>query len=228
MKTFVIGDIHGNYRAFTQCIERSGFDKNKDRLISIGDIVDRYPESARCVEYCRNLENFVWVEGNHDNFYKRWLKSDFEWQEPVWILQGGDTTIESYYNEEKGEYDEDLLEKHREFINKIVPYYIDEKNNLFVHGGIDWEHPVDNQPDPDIYYWDRDTYMYWAKNHEKNGTEFPYKNVFIGHTPTDKLTPVRRANLWNLDQGAGHSGCLTIMDVDTFEYWQSDTFSEGY
>lgn len=30
MKTFVMGDIHGAYKALIQCIERSGFDKEKD------------------------------------------------------------------------------------------------------------------------------------------------------------------------------------------------------
>ena len=48
--------------------------------------------------------------------------------------------------------------------------------------------------------------------------------VFLGPTPTipdwDEPRPI--LELWNLDQGAGWDGKLTVMDVDTHEYWQSD------
>ncbi|MBM3246586.1 MAG: hypothetical protein FJZ13_04585, partial [Candidatus Omnitrophica bacterium] len=36
------------------------------------------------------------------------------------------------------------------------------------------------------------------------------------------LQPIHVCNVWNIDTGAGWSGKLTIMDVDTKEYWQSD------
>ena len=37
MRIFVVGDIHGAYKAFKQCLERSGFDYNNDRLVVIGE-----------------------------------------------------------------------------------------------------------------------------------------------------------------------------------------------
>ncbi|ULT39931.1 hypothetical protein KRR40_34415 [Niabella defluvii] len=40
--------------------------------------------------------------------------------------------------------------------------------------------------------------------------------------------PLNAFNIWNLDTGAGSSGRLTIMDVDTKEYWQSDPLNELY
>ena len=36
------------------------------------------------------------------------------------------------------------------------------------------------------------------------------------------------ANIWNLDTGAGFRGKLTIMDINTKEYWQSDNVNEIY
>ena len=36
------------------------------------------------------------------------------------------------------------------------------------------------------------------------------------------------ANIWNLDTGAGWDGKLTMMDVNTGEYWQSDRITELY
>jgi len=49
MKTFVIGDIHGAYKALIQCLKRSKFDYDRDRLICLGDVVDGYPETKECI-----------------------------------------------------------------------------------------------------------------------------------------------------------------------------------
>jgi serine/threonine protein phosphatase 1 len=35
------------------------------------------------------------------------------------------------------------------------------------------------------------------------------------------LEPLHVCNVWDLDTGAGWSGKLTIMDIETKEYWQS-------
>ena len=43
MKTFVMGDSHGAYKAFLQVMERSGFDYENDRLICLGDVSDGWP-----------------------------------------------------------------------------------------------------------------------------------------------------------------------------------------
>ena len=58
-----------------------------------------------------------------------------------------------------------------------------------------------------------------------------FTEIFIGHTPTtriNKTTPVNKANVWNLDTGAAFKGPLTVMDVHTKEYWQSDPLPTLY
>ena len=50
MRTIVIGDIHGTYKALLQCFERSGFNRIKDRLIVIGDVCDGYPDVRQCID----------------------------------------------------------------------------------------------------------------------------------------------------------------------------------
>lgn len=70
-----------------------------------------------------------------------------------------------------------------------------------------------------------------------------YSEIFVGHTTTTYVkeyhnhtaewlenpsNPVKALNVWNLDQGAGYEGVLTIMDVDTKEFWQSDPVKELY
>jgi Calcineurin-like phosphoesterase len=226
MRTLVIGDIHGNFNALKEVLASAGYDSEKDRFISLGDIYDGHPESARCVEFLRQLPNFIWCLGNHDSHARWWLRGDWKAGDPegAWSLGPLETVIDSYRGS-SGELDRELIQLHREFIETAVPYYIDEANRLYVHAGIDWRFPVDEQPQYWIYYADRLTYREYSVIHEKEGTRFPYKDVFIGHTKTikehPKAKPVRRANLWNLDTGAGTHGKLTVMDADTYEYWQS-------
>ena len=62
MKTFVIGDIHGTYKALLQCFERSGFDYKRDRLVLIGDVCDGYPDVVECFDELLKIDNlnFIW------------------------------------------------------------------------------------------------------------------------------------------------------------------------
>jgi serine/threonine protein phosphatase 1 len=58
-----------------------------------------------------------------------------------------------------------------------------------------------------------------------------YHEIYIGHTPTVRIgetIPVNAANVWNVDTGAAFKGPLTILDVDTKEFWQSDALNDLY
>jgi len=86
--------------------------------------------------------------------------------------------------------------------------------------------------------WDRDLFssaVYWQRQADmgrKLNAVKDYDEVFIGHTTTSgfdsNLRPVHVSNVWNLDQGAGWEGKLTIMDIDSKEYWQSDMVKDLY
>lgn len=41
-------------------------------------------------------------------------------------------------------------------------------------------------------------------------------------------TPMKRCNVWNIDTGAAFAGRVTVMDVDTKEFWQSDNLNYLY
>ncbi|MEM7009302.1 MAG: metallophosphoesterase [Thermodesulfobacteriota bacterium] len=227
MRTLCVGDIHGNFRALVQVLERSNFDFKKDRLISLGDIYDGHSGVVNCIDVLMDVKHFIWVLGNHDEFVRRWFRGkwdgDPQW-EARWLRKGGKATKKAYTK--NGKLKKKLIKKHLEFLEKAVLYFIDEDNRLYVHAGIDWDYPVDKQPEEKNYYAGRDTWRVVAPKLKKAKKKFPYKNVFIGHTHTELDfpggKPVKVANLWNLDQGAGWDGKLTIMDVNTFKYWQSD------
>ena len=99
-----------------------------------------------------------------------------------------------------------------------------------MHGGWGGKEGLGNDRN-DTYLWDR---AMWAAigmshhyGHSANRTKL-YNKVFIGHTALGQQLPEKRCNCWNLDSGAGFVGKLTIMDVDTEEYWQSDSTTDLY
>ena len=81
--------------------------------------------------------------------------------------------------------------------------------------------------------WDRSLLQYaQSKNHSKPYYKYgKYADIFIGHTTTlnyGTMKPLHYCNVWNLDTGGGWSGKLTIMNVKTKKYWQSDVVKTLY
>lgn len=64
-RDFVIGDVHGAYDLVIKGMKDVGFDRKHDRLISVGDLIDRGPESARCLKFLRQSFTFS-IKGNHE------------------------------------------------------------------------------------------------------------------------------------------------------------------
>jgi len=67
MATFAIGDLQGCYAEFRQLLDLIRFDRAKDRLWLVGDIVNRGPDSLSILRFVRELNDaVVMVLGNHD------------------------------------------------------------------------------------------------------------------------------------------------------------------
>lgn len=216
MRTFVIGDIHGAHKALLQCIERSGFQREKDRLIALGDVCDVYPEVRQCIDELLALKHCDYIIGNHDLMAFDWATRGVKPEK--WLEQGGDQTILSYQGGP-------MPPEHLEFLNK-AHQWLEVEGRAFVHAGFDPARPLKTQS-IQVLAWDR-ALLRRAWEAEKAGRAHPiscYKEIFLGHTPAEifqSTVPLRLCNIWALDTGAGWGGPLTIMDVDTKEYWQSD------
>jgi serine/threonine protein phosphatase 1 len=215
MRTLVIADIHGAHKELLQCFEKAAFDKDKDRLICLGDICDRGPCVRECIDELLSLRNFVCLLGNHDSWALDWALKNISPKE--WLDQGGSDTISSYKSV-------GMPKGHIKILTK-APLWLLEGNRLFIHAGFDVDKGLENTP-KDVIMWDRELL---AKAMLLNSScpqwKFGgYDEIFIGHTPTltfDNDTPQKFCNVWAMDTGAGCRGKLTIMDIDTKEYWQS-------
>jgi serine/threonine protein phosphatase 1 len=69
-KTFAVGDIHGCYHKLVDLMARLPFDKACDRLIFLGDYINRGPETAKVIEYLLELQvtcrEVIFLKGNHE------------------------------------------------------------------------------------------------------------------------------------------------------------------
>ena len=224
MNRFVIGDIHGGHKALAQCLNRSKFDPEKDLLISLGDICDGWPEVNKVIDELLQIKNIQVILGNHDEWALRWMKDG--WMEDIWTSQGGLATMESYQR--------DLAcvpQSHVDLL-KNAKLFFELDNKLFVHGGINPDVDITKQ-DPELLMWDRDLLNDAVRVHKTTpGHRFgKWNDIFVGHTTTEvykTLKPIHVCNVWDLDTGGGWSGKLTIMDIDSYEYWQSDLVPDLY
>ncbi|QAA82312.1 serine/threonine protein phosphatase [Aequorivita sp. H23M31] len=228
MRTVVIGDIHGGFRALTQLIERADLPA-KTKYIFVGDYVDGWSETVEVISFLIDFSHkneCVFIRGNHDELFYKYLASGES--NPMWLSQGGETSVKSYMNISRG-----LKEIHRRFFENLVNYHIDSENRLFVHAGFTNQAGPEYEYYPNLVYWDRTLWeMACAMDISisENDNRFPkrlklFKEIFIGHTPVTRVgydKPANFANVWNVDTGAAYKGSLSMLDVDTKQIWQSD------
>jgi serine/threonine protein phosphatase 1 len=227
-RTFVIGDIHGAYKALVQLIHRIQ-PAEKDTLIFLGDYVDGWSESAEVVDYLLQLKstiNCIFIRGNHDTWCSEWLNGNLSKQD--WIDGEGAATVHSYKNISR-----ERLVQHQSFFNSTIMYWIDEDNRLFIHAGFASMHGPIKETYSSNYSWDRTLWelsLALDPQLPKNSIFYPkrlklFSEIYIGHTPTTNYnisTPVNKANLWNVDTGAGFRGPLSAVEVHSKQVYQSD------
>lgn len=73
-RDFVIGDIHGCYDEFEYLLSQVNFDSTKDRVISVGDLIDRGKDSLSCIKLL-DKPWFYMVLGNHEQVILDWYQS---------------------------------------------------------------------------------------------------------------------------------------------------------
>lgn len=226
MNRYIVGDIHAEYDKFITCLNAVRFDYENDQLIQLGDVCDRGADTFKVVEELLKIKNLIAIKGNHDETFRESLTTG----KNILYTQGGKETLSSYTRGTNCNGDPTKIpQKHKDFFENQLWYYKDEENNLFIHAGFNRHKKLEDQ-DNTVFIWDRDLFMAaltWQAMEDKT-YKFKYKeklnNIYIGHTPTQyfgQTTPIQAANILNIDTGCGKGGILTIMNLDTKEYYQN-------
>ena len=233
-RTLVIGDIHGGLKAVHQVFEKANV-THADKLIFLGDYVDGWSESSGVIDYMIELSTTnecIFIKGNHDLWSEDWLRTRDA--DKTWVFHGGQATIDSYANVSVA-----TKMQHLNFLEQMSFYYIDELNRLFIHAGFTSMHGPQKEFHNSNFSWDRTLWemaLTMDKRIKKDSLLFPkrlklFHEIYIGHTPTlyyNVDTPMQGCNVWNLDTGAAFYGKLSIMDIETKEFWQSDVVQTLY
>jgi serine/threonine protein phosphatase 1 len=202
--TYAIADLHGRFDLLTAAFEGifkdailRGEAGEKVKIVTLGDYVDRGPQSREIVEYLMAAQaagaSLICLKGNHEQMMHDSLvgATDMGW----WMANGGQTALKSYNN--------DVPRSHLHWINNLPTNHVDE-HRVFVHAGIDPTKALDEQTDE---------YMLWSRYVDNADVGHGKRHVVHGHTPNPH-GPERYENRTNLDTLAWRTGRLIIAVFD--------------
>ncbi len=107
-KDFVVGDLHGCFDLLKRLLYEVEFNYNTDRLFSVGDLVDRGPDSLKCVQLLAESWFFA-VKGNHEDtlldFFELYLSDGHIYhlkdEHDTGIYQLGGAWVKQYFESDK-------------------------------------------------------------------------------------------------------------------------------
>ncbi|SOE08444.1 serine/threonine protein phosphatase 1 [Hoeflea halophila] len=218
--TYAIGDVHGR-RDLLECLLaaiRADMGGRDGRIVFLGDIIDRGPESRQAmdlvIETLGEVDGSRLILGNHEEFMLAFLdaptREDREAAARRWLPNGGTETLRSY-----GFADDDPLDRTASGLRARFPAHItalrdadwmlETTTHAFVHAGVDPDLPLARQ-DPETTRWIRERFLSFRGPLEKI--------VVHGHTMTASSLPELHRNRIALDTGAVRSGHLTCIVLD--------------
>lgn len=122
-RDFIVGDLHGYYSLLMEGLKKVNFDFENDRLFSVGDLIDRGPETIDCLNLLKE-KWFYPVMGNHD----------FMLLSSLGERQGLLSTIQSFLYTDRRKRDQNFLMDYLKLIREMpvvikvndprVPFYI--------------------------------------------------------------------------------------------------------
>jgi serine/threonine protein phosphatase 1 len=203
-----VGDIHGCYNTLMDKLDAVHFDKSVDRLISVGDLIDRGPNSKKCIELLKEPW-FHAVIGNHEDmmigcFNKTWDTSNY-------IMNGG-----QWFLKLTTEQQSELVE-----LALTMPVFMEvvvgNKKIGIVHADFlnkNWNHIL--KCDDGSHEWNKiRTSAIWGRTRITKRDTTPVEGVDLvvcGHTPLLEVNLV--GNVLYIDTGAVYGGGLTVLNQD--------------
>ncbi len=216
MRHLAIGDIHGHadvLRALLDAVEL----RPDDRVIALGDYVDRGPDSRGVIEQLLELRRrgqLVALRGNHD-FMMLQARGRYDALQE-WLYCGGRATLASY-GDEHADGDLDLIPaEHWEFLEEFCVDWYETDTHFFVHASADPDLPLAEQP---LYllHWEA---VYEVRPHRSG------KVMVCGHTKQRSGLPRNWGHAVCIDTWVYGDGWLTCLDVTSGKVWQASRRGE--
>ncbi len=195
MGTIAIGDVHGCVETLRALLENLQPTPD-DRLVFVGDYIDRGPDSKGVIELLLDLrERFdcTFLRGNHEALMLAYLDGttiNGVSGSELWSVNGGRQTLGSYADA-AGRVA--IPAAHEAFLRE-TQLYADHDEFFFVHAGLLPDLTIAEnlqEDDQEVFLWEREhlraAHLAWEKP------------VVCGHTPRSE--PIDRDKLLMIDTG---------------------------
>ena len=220
MRTLVIGDIHGCSFALDRLLQAVA-PSGDDRIITLGDYVDRGPDSKGVLDRLIALHRtgmLVALLGNHEEMMLDAAESPDKLRCGMWRGCGGNQTLASYGIVRGLPSDfKAIPEEHWRFLRESCVDWYETATHLFAHANVDPEVEMAKQSRT-ILRWEK---LLEARPHCSG------KTLLCGHTRQVDGWPLNLGCVVCIDTGAyATNGWLTCLEVETGRFVQANQHGE--
>ena len=188
-------------------MDKISWSPEKDRLIFLGDYIDRGENPKGVVDYILELTRqssmVECLKGNHEAMLLDFLTGRDRF---MFIINGGWKTLESYGMYESSEDDSAISSEHRDFYESLK-LYVELEDYYVVHAGF--------KPGLDIKKQTEDEMLWIRQSFVSSDFDFGKKIIF-GHTPFKE--PLIMQNKIGLDTGAVYGNRLTCLQLPEMKF----------
>jgi serine/threonine protein phosphatase 1 len=209
-RTIAIGDVHGCVAALKAVLDAIK-PTAEDTIVTLGDYVDRGPDSCGVLETLVGLEkqtNLVPLLGNHDEMMLEVCRGQ-TYLPAFWLHFGGDATMASY----GATLPADVWPAHVEFLERCGVTF-ETEHFIFLHANYEEDIPIDQLP--------RRVLLWESIRDRTPGAHLSGKTVIVGHTSQKSGEVLDLGHLRCIDTWCYGNGWLTAMDVHSGKLWQAD------
>lgn len=212
-RDLIVGDIHGHFTKLQAALDAIRFDPERDRLFSVGDLVDRGPESDVATDW---LEKpwFRAVAGNHEDYAIRWPNGNMDPR--MYTAHGGGWNVSNPPEEQRRLADA--------FAALPIGIELDTTAGKvgIVHADCplnDWDEFCRRLEDPATPKRDREALVdaaQWSRTRAEKLFDGDVRGVValvVGHDPKPRMTTL--GNVIYIDTYAWRDGHFTILDAHT-------------
>ena len=238
-KTWIIPDIHGCVLTLQTMMEQQIKPDKTDRLIFLGDYIDRGPDSKGVIDFIMKMQEdgfrVTALKGNHEDFcVKAWeadknRKSVFgikakSYPQKMWELNGGKQTMESFGTG----WPFEIPEKYIRWMDQL-DLFVESDKFIAVHAGFNF-----NLDDP---FSDTQS-MLWIREFRILPEKINNRILIHGHVPVnleliDMAIRKQNPDFIDLDNGIYMNnkpgyGNLVVLEINSMEYKVQTVVDEVY
>jgi serine/threonine protein phosphatase 1 len=207
-RVLIIGDVHGCLGTLQRLLEKIQWCPDSDRLIFLGDYVDRGEDSRGVIEHVMQIsrtgERVDCLMGNHERVLLDFIEGR---DASTFFLNGGTSTLNSYRTFQRG-YENALIPEDHILFLRSLKLWIELDDYYVVHAGLRPGVELESQSQEDLL-WIRDSFIF---------SDYPFrKKIIFGHTPFS--SPLVMENKIGLDTGAVYGNKLTCLELPSLKFY---------